>query len=159
MKIKFVKVNIFDLAAIILIFALCLAAYFKFNVNEHTKTDAQMSKIEYTIKFSGLRKFSLDTFKSGDTLYDSQTKLAIGTIKDISSEPAKIVIESTKGKAITASNPEKYDITITVETSGMETEKAFFADRSVELKVGSQKQVETLYIKSNGTIMSVKTIK
>ena len=54
MTFKLKKINIFDIATIILLLALCFAAYFKFNINEHTKTDAKMDNIEYTIKFSGL---------------------------------------------------------------------------------------------------------
>jgi len=156
MKIKFTKINIFDIAALLLILALCLAAYFKFNINEHTKTDTKMNTIEYQIKFPGLRKYSLDTFKSGDTVYDSQTKLVIGTIKNIEYVEAETIEETSKGIAVLAKNPEKYDITLTIETIGMETNDAYFADRSVELKVGSKKQIETLYIKSTGTITSVK---
>ncbi|MBR3280498.1 MAG: DUF4330 domain-containing protein [Clostridia bacterium] len=159
MKLKLKKINIFDIATIILLLALCFAAYFKFNINEHTKTDAKMDLIEYKIKFPALRKYSLETFASGDTVYDSQTKLAIGTIKAIDYEPAKVICETSTGDAVVAENPEKFDITLTVETNGMETDKAYFADRSVELKVGNQKQVETLYIKSTGTVMSVRTIK
>ena len=159
MTFKLKKINIFDIATIILLLALCFAAYFKFNINEHTKTDAKMDNIEYTIKFSGLRKYSLDTFASGDTVYDSQTKLAIGTIKKIEATPGVTVEETSSGTAVLATNQERYDITLTIDTVGMETPTAYFADRSVEIKVGSVKQVETLYIKSSGTVTSVKVIK
>ena len=158
MKFKLKKINIFDIATIVLLLALCFAAYFKFNINEHTKTDAHMSTIEYKIKFLGLRKYSLDTFKSGDDVYDSQTKLQIGTIKKIESVPSQIILETSKGDADLATNPYKYDIELTIDTKGMETDKAYFADRSVELKVGSSKQIETLYIRSTGTITDVKVI-
>ncbi len=150
------KINIYDIAAIILILVLCVAAYVKFGIIEHTKTEAQMSTIEYTIMFPGLRKYSVDTFKSGDTVYDSQTKISIGTIKAISYENARAEIQALNGEVLEVKNPERYDVTLTIETPGLENDKGYFADRSIELKVGSEKFIETLYIKSNGKIKSIK---
>ena len=157
MTAKFKKINIYDIGALLLVFALCFAAYLKFGIIEHTKIDAEMTNIEYTITFNNLRKYSVDTFQSGDTLYDTQTKMEIGKITKIESEPAKKIVETTKGEAKTFVNPERFDVTITVETEGMEKENGYFANRSVELKVGSTKQVETLYICSYGIVKSIKT--
>jgi hypothetical protein len=154
-----IKINKFDVIAIVLLLALALVAYFKFNVIEHTKTDTKMDKIEYVMEFKALRQYSVDTFKSGDTLYDSQTKMEIGTIKDISVKQCITYAETIKGTVVPAPTEDKYDVTITVETEGMETDKAYFANRSVELKVGTSKKVETLYIKSTGEIQSINVIK
>ncbi len=152
------KINIYDIIAVLLVLGLCLATYIKFGVLEHTKTDAQMSKIEYSIQFLGLRKYSVDTFKSGDTVYDSQTKTEIGTIKEVIAEPDKFIAETSKGEVIIANSPEKYDVTLIIDTEGLDNEKGYFANKSVELKVGSEKYIETLYIKSSGTIKSIKVI-
>ncbi len=157
MTIKFKKINIYDVGAIILVIALCFAAYLKFGIIEHTKIDTEMTNIEYTITFNYLRKYSVDTFKSGDTLYDTQTKMDIGKITKVEYEPAKRIIETVDGQAKTFINPDRYDVTITVEAEGLEKDTGYFANRSVELKVGSTKHVETLYIKSSGIVKSIKT--
>ncbi|MBQ9267879.1 MAG: DUF4330 domain-containing protein [Clostridia bacterium] len=152
------KMNLIDIAVVVLIIALGFALYLKFGVYDHTKTEAAMSKIEYSIKIYNVRNYTADAFQVGDTVYDSQTKLAIGKIMNIETESAKTVKETTNGKAVTAENPNRYDVLLTIETDGMETEKAYFADRSVELKVGSEKQIETLYVKTNGTIFSIDVL-
>lgn len=152
------KINIIDIAIVILIIALLFAAYLKFAVYDHTKTDAEMTKIEYSIKIPAVRRYTADAFKVGDTIFDSTTKLAIGTITNIEVVNNVGVVETSKGTIASAENPNRYDVTITIQTDGMETDKAYFADRSVELKVGSEKQIETLYVKTTGTIMSIEVL-
>lgn len=152
------KINIIDVAVVILILILIVFAYLKFGVYEHTKTDAEMSGIQFSIKISEVRKYTGDAFKVGDTIYDSQTKLAIGSITNIEMVNSKVNSETTDGRIILVENPERYDVIITVETQGIENDKAYFADKSVELKVGSEKVIETLYVKTTGKIISINTI-
>lgn len=140
---------------IVLVLLLMVAAYWKFVVYKNTNTDAQMLTITYRIKISNIRSYSADAFQIGDTVYDSQTKLVIGKIKDIEKTNAKINKETVDGRIIYAESLERYDVVLTIETEGMETDKAYFADRSVELKVGSEKQIETRYVKTTGTIVEV----
>ena len=71
---------------------------------------------------------------------------------------SKINSETTDGRIIYVENPERYDVTITVETEGIENDKAYFANKSVELKVGSEKTVETRYVKTTGRIISIESI-
>ena len=152
------KINIIDIAIVILIIALVFAAYLKFAVYDHTKTDAEMIKLEYSIKVPAVRVYTLNAFKVGDTVYDSQTKLVIGIITKIDSVNNKGLVETSDGRVASAENPNRYDVTITIQGDGMETDRAYFADRSVELKVGSEKQIETLYLKTTGTIMSINVL-
>lgn len=152
------KINIIDIAVVVLILALVVFAYLKFGVYEHTKTDAEMNKIQFSIKISEVRGYTGEAFKVGDTLYDSQTKLAIGTITNVEMITSKISSETTDGRIIYVENPERYDVTITVETEGIENDKAYFANKSVELKVGSEKTVETRYVKTTGRIISIESI-
>lgn len=152
------KINIIDVAVVILILILIVFAYLKFGVYEHTKTDAEMSSIQFSIKISEVRKYTREAFKVGDTVYDSQTKLAIGSITNIEMENSKVNSETTDGRIILVENPERYDVIITIETQGIENDKAYFADKSVELKVGSEKVIETLYVKTTGKIISINTI-
>lgn len=150
------KFNIIDIGVLVLIIALIVAAYLKFGVIEHSQTDTQTTTLIYTIKFANLRDFSVNTFKSGDTVYDSQTKLEVGTIKNIKVEEASNLIQTLSGDVVDEKNPKRFDVTLTIETEGIENEESYLANRSIKLKVGSSKLLETRYIKSSGTIMSVK---
>ena len=152
------KINIIDIAVVLLIIALIVVAFLKFGMYSGAKNESEMNKIEYTLRISGVRMYTVDAFKVGDVIYDSQTKLAIGTITDIQTSKAKNIEETSDGRLVNAENVDKYELLITVQGDGMETDKAYFADRSVELKVGSEKVVETLYVKATCMIMSIKSI-
>lgn len=151
------KINIIDIAIVVLILALVLASYLKFGVYEHTKTSAEMSKIEYSIKIFDVRNYTGDAFKVGDTVFDSQTKLAIGKVTNIETENSKSNRETSDGRIVYAENKNRYNVIITIEAEGIENDKGFFVDRSVELKVGSDKEIETRYVKTTGKIMSINT--
>ena len=58
-------------------------------------------------------------------------------------------------KTIVAENPYKKDIILTIETPGSSTNNAFFANKSVELKVGSEKTIETLYTTTLAKVRSI----
>ncbi len=152
------KINIIDLAVILLVIALIFTAYLKFGVYKHTKTDAEMSKIEYTFKISNIREYTANALKVGDIVYDEQTKLAIGTITAIDVKNSVNAVDTSEGKIVIAENEFRRDVTLTIVTYGLETDKAYFADRSVELKVGSEKKIETLYVKTTGMVMSIKVL-
>lgn len=153
------KFNIIDIVFVLVVVLLIGVAVLKVSKYNVTKSNGEMNKIEYTITVYGVRQYTIDAMKVGDKVFDTQTKVNIGTIKDIKKDEYKVNVESIKGKLLRASIPEKYTMTLTIETDGLETESSYFADRSVELKVGSEKTFETLYVKTNGTIMSVKNVK
>ncbi len=153
------KFNIIDIVFILVVVLLIAVAALKVSKYDVAKTDGTMNKIQYTMCVRGVREFTADAFKVGDTVYDSQTKVIIGKITDIKKEDHVVNVESIKGKLVQASIPGKYTVTLSIETDGLETDTAFYADRSVELKVGSEKAFETLYVKTNGTVMSIKNVK
>ena len=153
------KFNIIDIGVIVLFVLLIAVATLKASSYKATKSDGTMDKIEYQMLVANLREYSSSAFKIGDAVYDSQTKVNIGTIKDIKIENNRVKEDTNSGDIAYVDKPEKYDVTLTIETDGLETENAYFADRSVELKVGSDKQFETLYIKTNGTVKGIKVIK
>ena len=52
-------------------------------------------------------------------------------------------------------NPYKKDVILTIETPGTVTDLGYFANKSIELKVGSEKNIETLYATTIGKIGSI----
>ena len=60
------------------------------------------------------------------------------------------------GTIVKKAQPDRYELEIEVETDGVVNNAGYYANRTVELKVGSEKTVETLYAKSNGRISGIK---
>ena len=150
------KFNIIDISVIILVLILVLAATVKFgNYNKTTDETAKIDTIDYKIKISNVRNYTVDAFVIGDTVYDNQTNVEIGKIieKEVTDAKGYEVIKS--GKIVETKVPNKYDLVLVIETQGTIDNSGYFANRSVELKVGSEKIIETLYAKSTGIITEI----
>ena len=150
------KFNIIDISVIILVLILVLAATVKFrNYNKTNDETAKIDTIDYKIKISNVRNYTVDAFVIGDTVYDNQTNVEIGKIieKGVTDAKGYEVIKS--GKIVETKVPNKYDLVLVIETQGTIDNSGYFANRSVELKVGSEKIIETLYAKSTGIITEI----
>ena len=49
----------------------------------------------------------------------------------------------------------KNDIILTIETPGTVTDSGYYANKSIELKVGSEKEIETRYATTSGKVTSI----
>ena len=151
----FGKINIFDFAILILIVALILVGTLKFRTLDKTVDSSNLGKITYTFLINNVREYTANAFVSGDALYDSSTDVNIGVITNVSATPSKSFLSTQDGSLKEMENPYKYDITLTVETPGTVTDSGYYANKSIELKVGSEKNIETLYAKTLGKIGSI----
>ena len=150
------KFNIVDISVILLILILVLAATVKFrNYNKTDDETAKIDTIDYKIKISNVRNYTVDAFVVGDTVYDSQNNVEIGKIKEKEVTEARGYEVIRSGKIVETKVPNKYDLVLVIETQGTIDNSAYFANRIVELKVGSEKIIETLYAKSTGIITEI----
>ncbi len=154
-KNKFLKFNIIDVAAVLLIILLVVAANAKFNKYNVKTEDSSETTINYTILVNNVRDYSLDAYQIGDYIYDSLTGVKIGTITKIESRDAVTYENSEAGDVVKITNPYKKDLTLYVETPGTIETNAYYANKSIELKVNSQKAIETKYIKTTGIIYDI----
>lgn len=151
----FGKINLFDAIILFLVIILLFVGALKFITFNKAVDSNSSGKIVYTFIINNVRDYTLNSFVSGDTVFDSLTNVNIGTIVNVESSDAKIIKALSSGKTLVANNPYRKDIILTIETPGSSTNNAFFANRSIELKVGSEKNIETLYSTSNGRIGSI----
>ena len=150
------KINIIDISVILLVLILIFVATVKFrNYNETNEEGSKIDTIKYEIKISNVRNYTIDAFVIGDIVYDTATNVEIGKIINKNVTPAKGYEVMKNGKIIETQIPNKYDIILEVETPGLINDTGYFANRSVELKVGSEKTIETLYAKSTGIINKI----
>lgn len=153
-KKKF-KINIVDLLVVIVVIALIGGAYLKFS-KYNVKTDASSEEtILYTIDVLNVRDYSVNAYRSGDVVYDALTGVNIGVIQNIEETEAVSYEINEEGKVVKVTNPYRKDLKIFLETPGTVENNAYYANKSIELKVNSQKAIETKYAKTTGTISSI----
>ena len=152
----FGKINLFDATILLLIIILMIVGTMKFRTFNKAVDANSSGKIVYTFIINDVRDYTLKSFKSGDSVFDSVTDVYIGKITKIEAQNARVIKSLSNGKMIIAENPNKKDIVLTIETPGSATDSAYYANKSVELKVGSEKNIETLYVAPFGKVGSIK---
>lgn len=151
----FGKINIIDFGIVVLILALIIAGSVKFKTFDEQIDAGSLNTITYTFYVNNVRDYTAKALMSGDKVFDSATNVYIGTIKNVEVTSAKVEKELLDGKTILAENPYKIDILLTIETPGTVTNTGYFANKSIELKVGSEKTIDTKYATTVGRIRSI----
>lgn len=154
----FGKINLFDFAIVILVIILIIAGATKFKTFDKTVDASAMGKIQYTFLIKDVRSYTADALESGDAVFDSATNINIGTITNVKKEPAKVTKSLADGSTKIFENEYKNDVILTIETPGTMSNTGYFANKSIELKVGSEKEIETLYMTSLGRVASISYI-
>lgn len=149
----FGKVSVIDLLAICLILIVAAGTIYKFsysgvNVNGDKKT------IVYTLNVNGVRSFTFKHYEVGFKCYDKKTGEYIGKIIAIREEPFKELIDKIDGTFELVDKPNYSSIYLDIETTGTETDTAYFSNGTFEIKAGSEinlvtKKVDVLTVVEN----------
>lgn len=151
----FGKINLFDAMILFLIIILIIAGALKFKTFNETVDASTVGKITYNLLVRNVRDYTVQSFVSGDVVYDSGTNINIGTITNIEERNSKTIKSLSDGTTQIIENPYKKDVILTVETPGTANDSGYYANKSIELKVGSEKKIETLYSSTTVEIISV----
>lgn len=152
----FGKINLFDAGILLLVLALVIAGISKFKTFNETADSSNIGNIMYTFEIYNVRGYTADAFVSGDSVYDSGTNVNIGVIRNVETRPAKIIKTMADGSVKVIENEFKKDVILTIETPGTVNNVGYYANKSIELKVGSEKEIETRYATTSGKIASIK---
>lgn len=151
----FGKINIIDFFVLLLIVLLIIGAIMKFGKFNNKTEESSNQVLEYKFEVKNIREFTINAIESGDIVYDSQTGVNIGTIKNVERRHAETYDVTDEGKTILVDNPYKYDMTLTIETPGTIEKDAYYANKTIELKMDSEKKIETKYVKTTGKVSEI----
>lgn len=121
-------------------------------------SETQSDKLEIGLKLYGVRDITRDAIIVGDEVYSTKTDDLIGVIKRIDSEPSKQNIVLDNGQVVSSVIPEKFDVTIVVETNGKETDTGYYTDTGVHILYGKDYEIKTSTIKSTPLVSSVSIV-
>lgn len=149
------KINIIDLLTVLVVILLVVAAYVKFGKYNVKTEDSAQGTLLYTVDVYSVRDYTAQAYQSGDIVFDSLTGVNIGVIQNVEMADAVTYETAENGTLVKSTNPYKKDLVITIKTLGTVENNAYYANKSIELKVNSQKAIETKYAKTTGTISSI----
>ena len=124
------------------------------------QSSAEKDILEIKLKIKEVRDVTRDAIVVGDTVYMVQTEKVLGVISRVESEPAVRNVESDDGTVYSAVVPERYDVTIVVETSGKQKEDGFYTDSNQKLLFGKEMEIKTSTIQTSPKVdeISVKKV-
>lgn len=117
--------------------------------------ESHSNKMEIGLKLYGVRDVTRDAIVVGDEVYSTKTDDLIGVIKRIDSEPSKQNVVTDNGEVVNTVIPEKFDVTIIVETTGKKTDTGYYTDTGVHILYGKDYEIKTSTIKSTPLVSSV----
>lgn len=148
------KVNVVDIIIVLLLVVCVAGILIRFSGTKNLSA----TKIEYTLNLKGVRDYSVKALEKMGNVYDPKLKKQMGTIVDVAVENAVGEAEMADGRNVTAPIPERYDVTLTIQTDGSVGESAYYSAASNELCVGKTYEMYTKWSSCYGTIERVTVL-
>lgn len=162
----FGKVSIVDILVILVIIVGITGAYFalstlnsgKLNDNSKLALNAStpVQEATVTLKLKEVRSMTRDAIKEGDEIYETEDSKFIGTINQVSFERSAKTLVSNSGTVHNSEIPEKYDVTVTIDVTGKQTDNGFYTESGVQLLYGKDIEIRTSSVKTTPEIVGIE---
>ncbi len=152
----FGRVSVIDIIVIIIAVVLVFAVYAKFHSNERISTMKNTDTVTYVFSVKGVREGIPDAIRVGDSFYDEENDVCLGKIVDMQTSDAVRVVQKTDGTQAEGPVEGRYDVLFTVEAECQIMNGRYYAGRTDEINVNSEKKIYTRYAKFTGEIVEIK---
>lgn len=142
----FSKVSIVDLFALLLVIACAAAVGLKLQAVKTVKGGDAV--IEYKVRVENVRQMSVDAMRQSigiDGVIDIESKYELGKVIDVKEQPARVLVQTNDGKFSLAEYDDRYDVYLTLEADGSETEDGYYTHSGRQLSVGATVGIKTKY--------------
>ncbi len=121
-------------------------------------SNAEKDILEIELKVKEVRDITRDAVIVGDDVYLVQTQKRLGTVARVESEPAVRQVEADNGTVYQAVVPERYDVTIVVETNGKQTDGGYYTDNNMQIFYGKEMEIMTSTIQTKPRVDGISVI-
>ena len=154
----FGKFNIIDICVVVILIIAVAVTYFKFNMSAHSDVTTSNGRAEYTILTKGVRGFTAEQFKVGDKVFDKESDKCIGEVVSVASQPAYEYITKTDGSIVLAEMPERYDVSVTVQTDAVINDKGINANSAKFLYLNQNSTYYTQTVQIEAKLVDLKIL-
>lgn len=149
-------VSVIDIAVIIVVAILAVGIYIRFFSLEKTAVGQEPVPIHYKLLIEDVRDYTVTAIRVGDTLFNKTANESIGTIKEISVSDAVVWSGTVDGTMKKGMIEGKYDITLSVEASGVVSEGRYYVSRTTEVGANQKDEYVTKYCSFTGTVVEIE---
>ncbi len=151
----FGAVSLLDILAVLVAAALAAAVYIRFFSEGRVTGGGEEDKFTYVLRLEGVRQETIDALRVGDKLYDAENSTCIGTLSAKNTEEARDFYQTLDGQIVERPVPDRYDLCLTVEASGIVSGGVCYAARTLEILENATLYYKTKYIGGYGRVVSV----
>ncbi|MBQ2662810.1 MAG: DUF4330 domain-containing protein [Clostridia bacterium] len=151
------KISIIDILVILLVIVVIAGIAVRYG-SKITTAVRSSEKFEYTMRIESVRKYTVDALEKKGRITDKKSEKDLGNIVDVRYEPAKMQSTTANGRVVMPVMPDRYTCYVTIQAVGRESDDNYVLDDSTELSVGRNVELYSKYVKTSGTIESVKVI-
>ncbi len=152
------KVSIVDIFVILLLIACVAAVGIKLQKAQSIRGGDCM--IEYSLRIENIRDLSVNAINQNyKDIEDAETGYALGEIVNVETSPARVLVQTNDGMFKMEEYDNRYDVVVTLQTSGTETDDGFYASSGRQICVGETIGALNGYVQLFGEVVSVKTLK
>lgn len=119
-------------------------------------SSAELDKLEIELQVKEVRDVTRDSIIVGDDVYLVSSDKILGTVSRVESKPAMRDVVSKNGVVYSAPVPERYDVTIVVETTGKQNEKGYYTASNTQILFGREMEIKTSTIQTIPTVKDIK---
>lgn len=156
----FGKISVIDVLVIAVVLVMAAALYFK-NNQAHTGAAVTEQAITFQVRARGVDRYVADAIRVGDGLYDqnySSGGRALGEITAVQVERTpgtKLADQLTDGTAAMFEAEDTVDLLLTVEGSGLVTDRSYSINRVYDLGINSSRNYCTKRADFTGTVIEI----
>lgn len=154
----FGKISIIDIIVVVCIVVLAFGLYAKFTSSSDAVTSSEKANIEFVYKVKSVRDYTVDGFRKGGPLYDSDTKEYMGEVVGVTTEPARMQVSLVDGTYTDLEIPNKYDAYVTVRVSGKYNSLGYYTNDNKYIGAGSTLNAWSKFTTTGGEIVDVYEI-
>ncbi|MBO5918592.1 MAG: DUF4330 domain-containing protein [Oscillospiraceae bacterium] len=152
----FGRISVIDIGVLILAVVLVAAFAAKDDTTPIAVIAAPMQDVSYTVAITNMPQGRLESLHEGDTLYDSETKYALGKVACVEAEACTTSILKSDGTYVMAPVEGRYNVTVHVDAKAMVDERQnIYINRTNQIAVGLSLSLYTKSALFGGVITEI----
>lgn len=150
----FGRVNIIDLAVLILVLAVAARLGLKSRLLRAVNPSTT-KPVEVVLVVEDVRQATADAMQEGENVLNTKSNAVLGKLVKREVRPAVKEVETADGRLVEAQSPLKKDVYLTIRGQGQVTPNVILLG-GYEMRVGASVAVKGLKFAVNSTVLSVK---